>query len=169
MAASFNVTKERKPAPGRHGGKRAGAGRKPLSQQHAKLTGLALDKPNFGDVTTRRRQLQELVIGSDKDPLMVLINLATDTSQDARLRVEAAGIACRYVHPTLQQAQISMLHQKADPAGTWQVINSRLDRLASPEVVNAAPRMRLHAVHTDAATTDANDTEDLPQPSEEAA
>jgi hypothetical protein len=44
MGSSFNLTKERKPAPGRHGGARPGAGRKPISQTHGKLTGAILNR-----------------------------------------------------------------------------------------------------------------------------
>ena len=169
MAASFNITKAKQPSPGRHGGKRPGAGRKPNSQLGGVMTGKFLKRQDNTDITQRRRYLQDQIIGSDRDPLVVLIDLACDKAQAPDLRVEAAGIACRYVHPTLAQAQISMLHQKADPVGAWQVINQRLDRLSSPEVANAAPRTRLHAVQTQAASPDANEAEEPLQTNEEAA
>ncbi len=130
--------KQAKPSPGKHGGYRPGAGRPIGSSVHQHLTGKGLAA--LTDHRLMQRHMIEQIRGSEQDPLLVLLEIATDRRKPDPLRVEAAGIACRYVHPTLASAQVHMLHRTVDPAATLQILTERLNRLAPPPpVVEALP------------------------------
>ena len=74
------------------------------------------------------------IIGTDKDPLLVLIDIANDVTQPVPLRVEAAAVATRYVHPTLSATAIQ--HVPA-PSDGGQAVKVLLDRLAALAPSNA--------------------------------
>ena len=84
------------------------------------------------DIGLLRRQLIEGIIGSDRDPLVILIDIAADTAKPDDLRVQAAGIAVRFIHPTLQSVAMQVSQQKAAPDQEMllTVLRDRLDRLA---------------------------------------
>lgn len=67
-----------------HGGKRAGAGRKP------------------GSVSQRTREVAEAIIqDGELTPLEFLTNVYRDINEDMSRRIDAAKAAAQYVHPKL--------------------------------------------------------------------
>ena len=67
-----------------HGGKRAGAGRKP------------------GSVSQRTREVAEAIIqDGDLTPLEFLTQVYRDLKEDMSRRIDAAKAAAQYVHPKL--------------------------------------------------------------------
>ena len=102
------------------GGRRINSGR-PAGQTVAGRETRAIARAALADI-----------IGSDQDPLLVAIGIATDTSNPATLRLEAAAVACRYVHPTLSAAAIHHTSKPADGGAAVQVLLDRLTALAPP-------------------------------------
>jgi hypothetical protein len=103
------------------GGKRSGAGRKPGG-------GIAAVKV----LRTEARALLAEIVGTDRDPLMVAIDIATDKSQPTPLRLEAALGAARYLHPTLSAQAVAHVGKPADASGVLSVIMDRFAKLTAP-------------------------------------
>lgn len=137
MTKRTNMMREQKP--GQHGGKRPGAGHPPGVSIFARTAGLT-GPGAIHDVRQRHRQLIAEIQGSKRDPLLVLIDIATDKRKPDALRVEAAAVAVRYVHPALSATQVSLHHVQADQSTVMQLLTQRLDRLAPPDqpVIDAA-------------------------------
>jgi hypothetical protein len=112
---------------GRHGGARPGAGRPVGSHLHAKLTEKTL---NMHDVVHSRRALVQRIEGSKYDPLLVLVSIAANTRKPDELRLQAAGIACKYVHAALSSATVATLHKTVDSGAALAELNARLERMA---------------------------------------
>ncbi len=123
----------------KRGGKRPGAGRPPSASVHARLTKQSLDS----DARFARQELIAQIQGSEIDPLLTLLEIACDRSKSDEIRVQAAAVALRHVHPTLQQSQLHLVHQKADQGRVLALLHKRLDRLAppanGPDAVQNAP------------------------------
>ena len=106
---------------GGHGGRRGGAGRKPGG--------------GISPVKTLRSEARALladIIGTDRDPLMVAIDIAADTSKPDPLRLEAALGAARYLHPTLSAQAIATVQTAPDQNRLIAGLVERLDRIAAP-------------------------------------
>jgi len=111
---------------GSRGGWRPGAGRPPGKVlQSAKSLNL-----NLNDRKGARQELIAAIQGSDADPLLVLLEIACDRAKPDEIRVQAAAVAVRHVHPTLQQSQLHLVHQKAEQGRVLELLHERLDRLA---------------------------------------
>lgn len=106
---------------GGHGGRRAGAGRKPGGGVPARQV-----------LRTEARALLAEIVGTARDPLMVAIELAADPSKPDGLRLEAALGAARYLHPTLSAAAVAHMTTRPDQSAVLQAINERLSRFAAP-------------------------------------
>ncbi len=93
------------------------------------------------EVRAVARAALSTIIGTDKDPLVVLIDIATDETQPVPLRLEAAAVATRYVHPTLSAAAIQHIPAPSDAGPAVQVLLDRLAALApsSGPVIDAEP------------------------------
>jgi hypothetical protein len=103
-----------------HGGRRIGAGR-PAGQTVAGREVRAVARAALADI-----------IGTARDPLLVLVDIATDVTQPATLRVEAAAVATRYVHPTLSAQAVLTAQAPSDAGAGMQVLLDRLTALAPP-------------------------------------
>jgi hypothetical protein len=127
----MRLKREAETGAGRHGGARPGAGRPVGSHLHAKLTERTL---NLHDVVHSRRALVQQIEGSKYDPL---VSIAANTKKPDELRLQAAGIACKYVHAALSSATVSTLHKTVDSGAALAELSARLERLAP--VVDAIP------------------------------
>ena len=81
---------------GGHGGRRRGAGRKPLG-------GI----PSTKVLRTEARSLLAELIGTDRDPLIIAITIASDESKPDALRLEAALGCCKFLHPILSASAVA--------------------------------------------------------------
>jgi hypothetical protein len=142
LATIFRRDREKQAHPGKHGGKRTGAGRPVGSHTHPKMTARALQSP---DAIDARRAVIDAVTGSHRDPVLILLTIASDEENDPKLRVEAAGVAARYCYPALSATQITATHRTVDPNTALAVIKDRLDRIAAP-VVDVEPEPQQTAV-----------------------
>ncbi len=123
------------------GGKRPGAGRPSSASIHAKLTA-----KNLNDARFARQELIAQIQGSEIDPLLTLLEIACDRRKPDEIRVQAAAIAVRHVHPTLQQSQLHLVHQKADQGRVLELLHERLDRIAPPSMPPPAAEAEAEAV-----------------------
>ena len=121
--AEIRLDKESKPHPGKRGGARPGAGRPPTKHLHHALTAKALEAADPGRA---RRVVREAIAGSKLDPLLILLGIAT-RSKDEKLRVEAAGIACRYTYPALSAASIQTEHRTVDASHAMASLHAQLE------------------------------------------
>jgi hypothetical protein len=136
MSTVFRLDREQQPHPGKHGGKRPGAGRPVGSQNHHRLTQTALNPQELRDA---RKLVIDSVTNTGRDPLLTLLEIASDPEQPAQLRVAAAGIAVRYCYPALSATQVTAMHATVDPQMALNVIRERLERLApAPEIEGEA-------------------------------
>ena len=101
------------------GGKRRGAGRK---------AGGGI--PAAKSLRTEARALLAEIVGTDRDPLMVAINIAADITKPDALRLEAALGASRYLHPTLSASAVAHLPQMSDANTVVATLLNRLAKLA---------------------------------------
>ena len=105
------------------GGRRPGAGRKPGGHV-AEVRALR----------TEARALLSQIIGTDKDPLLIALEIAADRSEPTPLRLEAALGCCRFLHPTLSAAAMAHVPQAADPAATLDRLMDRLSHLGQAQI-----------------------------------
>ena len=103
------------------GGKRHGAGRKPGG-------GIAATKV----LRTEARALLAEIVGSERDPLMVAIEIAADKKKPDALRLEAALGAARYLHPTLSASAVAHVPHRGDAGAVVSALLDRLAKLAGP-------------------------------------
>ncbi len=116
------------------GGWRPGAGRPASASIHARLT-----EQNLAvDARAARHELIAAIQGSEVDPLLTLLEIACDREKPDEIRVQAAAVAVRHVHPTLQQSQLHLVHQKADQGRVLELLHERLDRIAPPSLPQPA-------------------------------
>jgi hypothetical protein len=82
--------------------------------------------------------MQEIV-GSERDPLAVVIAVACDTTLDKQTRLGAAAIALPYLYPRLSATTVQATHvtTKVDPALLIDRIAERIARLVpAPQLVS---------------------------------
>jgi hypothetical protein len=82
------------------GGKREGAGRKPGS----------VWKPAVSEWRTCAAENAAALVGSDRDPLIFLVDRVFDEKLDIQTRVGCAAIATKYLHPTLSASTVAASH-----------------------------------------------------------
>jgi hypothetical protein len=104
-----------------HGGRRTGAGR-PSGVTKA---GRALR-------AVARSMLADLV-GTERDPLLIAIEIAADEKQPAPLRLEAALGAAKYLHPALSAQAVAVTHKPAEASVAVSTILDRLAKLTPSE------------------------------------
>ena len=140
--AEIRLDQEKEPRTGKRGGARPGAGRPLGKHLHHALTAKSLTLTAKSLATTDpghdRRAVREAIAGSKLDPLLILLSIAS-RSRDEKLRVEAAGIACRYTYPALSAASIQTEHRTVDASHAMAALHSQLDRLAPPATIEAEP------------------------------
>ena len=107
-----------------HGGRRSGAGR-PIG-----VTKVGRE------IRENARIMLADIVGTDKDPPLIAVELAADQNQPAPLRLEAALGACRFLHPTLSAAAVAHVSKPADPNSVLATIMSRLTKAATPPVID---------------------------------
>jgi hypothetical protein len=76
------------------------------------------------------------IVGTDKDPLLIAVELAADQNQPAPLRLEAALGACRFLHPTLSAAAVAHVSKPADPNSVLATIFARLSKVSPVQVID---------------------------------
>ncbi len=106
---------------GGHGGARPGSGRKPGSRDGASV------------VRTLRSEAREMlaeIVGTERDPLLVAINIASDPAVPLLIRLEAALGTARYLHPTLSAAQVQHIPAPAAADAARERLQAQIDRLA---------------------------------------
>lgn len=112
---------------GDHGGRRAGAGRKPGSGWRPHVANLRISAVE---------QMQDIV-GSQRDPLAVVVEMACDPTLDRQTRLGAAAIALPYLYPRLSATSVQATHltAKVDPALLIDRLAERISRIGA---VNAS-------------------------------
>ena len=127
-----------------HGGRREGAGRKPGS----------IWKPATSDWRQVAAENAAALVGSERDPLLFLIDRTFDETLAIETRVGCAAIAVRYLHPTLSASSVAATHAvvKVDPSELLNRIAERISRqdqptiehqrLEQPEVTPKSTRLR---------------------------
>jgi hypothetical protein len=72
------------------------------------------------------------IVGSDRDPLAIVIQVACDDALDVQTRLGAASIALPYLYPRLSATQVSANHTvtKIDGAEVLARLEERLARVA---------------------------------------
>jgi hypothetical protein len=82
------------------GGRREGAGRKPGN----------VWAPKVSEWRACAAENAAAIVGSDRDPLIYLIDRVFDETRDTQTRVGCAAIATKYLHPMLSASQVSASH-----------------------------------------------------------
>jgi hypothetical protein len=102
------------------GGKREGAGRKPGS----------VWKPAVSEWRTCAAENAAALVGSDRDPLIFLVDRVFDEKLDIQTRVGCAAIATKYLHPTLSASSVAATHTvvKVDPGELLNRIAERISK-----------------------------------------
>lgn len=113
---------------GGHGGHRAGAGR-PAG------TGW---KPHVANLRTAAIEQMQAIVGSDRDPLAVVIDIACDPEVDRATRLGAAAIALPYLYPRLSATtvQSTSITAKVDAQELVERLSQKFGRLAAPTVAD---------------------------------
>lgn len=108
------------------GGARAGAGRPPGSGW----------KPTVAEWRESAAQSAASIVGSDKDPLMFLIDRVFDDAVDLQTRIGCATTAAKYLHPTLSATSVNAQHVviRADSAELLGRLTDRIEKLTGPPV-----------------------------------
>jgi hypothetical protein len=109
---------------GGRGGRRAGAGRPAGSGWLPAVT----------EMRAAAAERLVTVVGSEQDPLAVVLAVCSDPTQDTPTRLGAASIALPYLYPRLSATQVSATHltAKVDPGDLINRIAERVARLAAP-------------------------------------
>jgi hypothetical protein len=107
------------------GGRRAGAGRPPG-------TGW---KPRPVDLRAMAAVNSTEIIGTPRDPLGFLLNIAADPDQDMQVRLSAASITLPFLYPKLSAATVQSHSTsiKVDAAALLDRLSERIGRLAPPQ------------------------------------
>jgi hypothetical protein len=108
-----------------HGGRRPGAGRPKGS----------IWKPAVATLRTAAIEKMQSIVGSDRDPLAVVVEMACDPEEDKQLRLSAASVALPYLYPRLSATQVQATHTTVKVAPT-----QLLDRIAE-RVARLAPQI----------------------------
>jgi hypothetical protein len=118
-----------------HGGRRNGAGRKPGS----------VWQPAVTDWRATAAEHAAEIVGSERDPLLFLIDRTFDEKLPIETRVGCAAIAVRYLHPTLSASSVAATHTvvKVDPGELLNRIAERISRQDQPMLEHEARRSPL--------------------------
>lgn len=105
-----------------HGGKRAGAGRPPGSGW----------KPLVSEMREQTIRTMKSIVGGDKDPLSVVVEMVLNEELDVATRLGAASIALPFLYPKLSATTVDsrMTVTKIDGSALIEKLNARLERLA---------------------------------------
>ena len=106
---------------GDHGGRRAGAGRKAGSGW----------KPHVANLRVAAVEQMQSIVGSQRDPLAVVVEMACDPTLDRQTRLGAAAIALPYLYPRLSATTVQATHltAKVDPAQLIDRLAERISRI----------------------------------------
>jgi hypothetical protein len=111
--------------PGR-GGRRAGAGRPPGSGW----------KPAVSAMREETIERMKSIVGSDRDPLSVVVDMVLNDDLDVQTRLGAASIALPFLYPRLSATTVDARSTvvKIDGNALIEKLNARLERLAEVPV-----------------------------------
>ena len=120
---------------GGQGGKRPGAGRRAGSGW----------KPCVANLRIEAVEQMRQIVGSDRDPLAIVIEIACDPKTDRQTRLGACSIALPYLYPKLSATTVTATHVSAqiDAGELMQRIAERIGRL-----VPGAPTITAEKVPT---------------------
>lgn len=109
------------------GGRREGAGRPAGSAW----------KPAVRALRVETIQKMADIVGSDRDPLTVVVGWVLDETLDLQLRMSAAHVCLPYLYPKLSQTTVDSRHTvlKVESADLVQRLSDRIARLAPAEAV----------------------------------
>lgn len=118
------------------GGKRPGAGRKPGSGWKPAVRASSF-RVATAEWRTSAAEHAAALVGSDRDPLLFLVDQVFDTSLNIATRVGCAAIAARYLHPTLSATTVSAQHTviRADSAELLGRLTDRIAKLTGPATI----------------------------------
>lgn len=107
-----------------HGGRRAGAGR-PAG------TGWL---PAVTEMRVAAAEKMSQIVGSDRDPLAVVLAVACNEELDVQTRLGACSIVLPYIYPRLSATQVAATHTvtKIDGNDLLRRLDERLARLHPP-------------------------------------
>jgi hypothetical protein len=112
------------------GGRRKGAGRPAGSGW----------RPAVSEMRTAAAEQLVAVVGSERDPLSIVLSFACNESLDVQTRLGACSIALPFLYPRLSATQVDARHtvQKIDSADLLQRLDERLAKLAAPVTIEAS-------------------------------
>ncbi len=110
-----------------HGGRRSGAGRK---------AGSGWESPRPATLRAAARDVVHRVLESDRNPIKILLEIASDESHPVDSRIAAANYAAPYLFPRLSAAVIDARHtvERIDSTDLIARLSDRIARLAPPEL-----------------------------------
>jgi hypothetical protein len=113
------------------GGAREGAGRKPGSGW----------KPTVATWRESAAAHAAEIVGTNRDPLLFMIDKVFDDSLDPQLRYNYAKEAAKYLHPTLSASQVNAQHVviRADSAELLGRLSDRIAKLTGPATIDGDP------------------------------
>jgi hypothetical protein len=116
------------------GGRRAGAGRPSGSGWTSAVSGMRV---------AAAEQLVS-VVGSETDPLRIVLAIAADPTADVQIRLGAASIALPYLYPRLSATTVNATNTNinVDAASLLDRLDERISRLGKtepPPVIEAVP------------------------------
>ena len=108
---------------GDHGGRRTGSGRKAGSGW----------KPHVANLRVAAVEQMQSIVGSERDPLAVVVEMACDANLDRQTRLGAAAIALPYLYPRLSATTVQATHltAKVDPAQLIERLADRISRIGA--------------------------------------
>ena len=114
-----------------HGGRRAGAGRPAGSGW----------KPAVSALRTETIEKMQAIVGSDRDPLSVVVDWVLDDTLDIQTRLSAAHICLPFLYPRLSSTSVDArnLTVHVDSRAALERLTSRIERLA-PTIEGELPR-----------------------------
>lgn len=76
------------------------------------------------------------IVGSERDPLQIVIEVACNNALDVQTRLGACSIALPYLYPRLSSTQVAASHTvtRIDSSDLLSRIEERLAKLAPPPV-----------------------------------
>ena len=104
------------------GGRRAGAGRPAGSGWRPAVASLRIEAV----------EQMQAIVGSERDPLAVVVSMACDETLDRQLRLGACSIALPYLYPRLSASTVAASHvvTKVDAGELLARLAERIGKLA---------------------------------------
>jgi hypothetical protein len=105
-----------------HGGRRAGAGRPAGSGW----------KPAVSALRTETIEKMKAIVGSERDPLSVVVDWVLDDTLDIQTRLSAAHVCLPFLYPRLNSTSVDArnLTVHVDSRAVLERLTSRIERLA---------------------------------------